>query len=95
MEVARVNWTPDKKRQLQALGFNYNEADDKWVKCNKDHDEFIRATTEYLYWFDTEAHNGGKVRGHNMFPIMDFEALIIFLRAVEYIEDAKEKGIRK
>lgn len=79
-------WTPNKQRQLQALGFSYDENNDKWVKHEKDHDEFVRATAEFLYWFDEERTNGGRIRGSNKFPIMDFDALIIFLRAVQAIE---------
>lgn len=85
MEVAIVNWTPDQKRQLKALNFTYNENDDKWVKHEKNHDEFVRATADFLYWFDTETFNGGKIIGNNKFPIYSFDALVTFLRAIKFI----------
>jgi len=86
MEVARVVWTENQQRQLRALGFSFDEEKDKWIKSEPNHDEFVRATACFLYWFDTETTNGGKIRGSNRFPIMDFDALIIFLRAIQAIE---------
>jgi hypothetical protein len=81
-----VVWTPDKQKRLQALGFSYNEDNDKWTKVEKDHDEFVWSTASFLYWFSAETTNGGKIRGSNKFPIMDFDALIIFLRAIQAME---------
>jgi len=90
MEGAKVVWTENQQRQLRALGFSFDKEKDNWIKKEIDHDEFVRATAYFLYWFDAETINGGKIRGSNRFPIMDFGALIIFLRAIQAIE-----GLRK
>ena len=79
-------WNTDQQRQLRALEFTYDEDKDKWTKIEKDHDEFVWSTASFLYWFSAETTNGGKIRGSNKFPIMDFDALIIFLRAIQAIE---------
>jgi len=88
MEGARVVWNENQQRQMKALGFSFDENRDKWIKSGKDHDEFVWATADYLYWFDTETTNGGKIKGNNKFPIMDFDALVIFLRAIKFITEA-------
>jgi hypothetical protein len=88
MEADKLIWTPDKQRQLKMLGYTYNEDGYfKWVKHEKNHDEFVSATADYLYWFDTETRNGGKIIGSNKFPIMDFDALIVFLKAIQFIKE--------
>ena len=79
-------WTTDKSKRLQALGFSYDSDKDKWVKNEKNNDEIIWATASYLYWFETENKNGGNITGNHKFPIMDFDALIIFLRALKSIK---------
>jgi hypothetical protein len=73
-------WTPDKQKQLGALGFTYDG--NKWIKEGKEHNEFIRATADFLYWFDME-NRDGDILANSKFPIMDFDALIIFLKVVE------------
>jgi hypothetical protein len=79
MESALVVWTPEKQNRLEALGFAYDG--NKWVKEEADHNEFVRATAEFLYWFDME-NRGGDIISTSKFPIMDFDALIIFLKAL-------------
>ena len=90
MEGARVVWNTEQQRQLRTLGFAYNDDRDKWTKNAEGYDELVWATADFLYWFSTETHNGGKVAGSNKFPILHFDALIIFLRAIRAIE-----GLRK
>jgi hypothetical protein len=85
-----VIWTQDQKKQLNALGFVYEEGNDRWVRCLPPHDEFVRATGDFLYWFDMKAKDGSYIRGSNRFPIMHFDALVIFLKALRYLE--KELG---
>jgi hypothetical protein len=87
MEGERVVWNPNQQHQLKILGFNYDDIRDRWVKTEKDHDELVWATADYLYWFDTENYNGGRIIGNNKFPIMDFDALIIFLKALKSIKE--------
>lgn len=83
---SRVIWTGTQQKQLKALGFAYDEKTERWAKHETDHDEFVKTTAQFLYWFDSENTNGGAIRGNNRFPIMDFDALIIFLRAIQAIE---------
>ena len=88
MEGDNLIWTPDKQRQMEALGFTYDG--NKWVKEEANHNEFVRATAEFLYWFDME-NLGGDVITSNKFPIMDFDALIIFLRAIQFIKEKQDE----
>ena len=87
MEGANMVWTIEQQRQMKALQFSYDKDNDKWVKNEKDCDEIVWATASYLYWFNTENGNGGNIMGNNRFPIMDFDALIIFLRALKSIKE--------
>jgi hypothetical protein len=83
-------WTAEKQKQLRALGFEYVKDSDKWIRHCPNHDEFVRATGDFLYWFDMKARDGGYIRGSNKWPIMHFDALVIFLKALRYLE--KELG---
>lgn len=80
-------WDQDKSKKLTALGYAYDEDNDKWVKHEKDHDEFVRATADFLYWFDMQNYDAGEIIGSNKFPIMDFDALVIFLRAIQFVKE--------
>jgi len=87
MEGAKLVWNSEKQRQLTALGFVYDKYKDKWIKSETKHEEFVWATANYLYWFDTENHSSGSITGGSKFPILDFDALIIFLRALKSIKE--------
>jgi hypothetical protein len=90
MEADKVIWTPDKHEKLIALGYTYDADNNKWVKHEKHHDEFVRATADYLYWFDMQSYGDGDILNSNKFPIMDFDALIVFLRAIQFLKEKAE-----
>lgn len=73
-------WAPNKIKQLEKLGFVYDEKSELFFKRLKYNDEFIRATTNHLSWYNASAFNDGQVLETQKFGLDEFEKLLGFLK---------------
>lgn len=78
-------WTEERKKQLETLGFSYDEGNNIFTKSLPDHNEYVKATSEFLYWFRMKEDVGS-----SKFPFYDFEALVTFLKSIDSIRRENE-----